>query len=129
MSINNIFIPYNTPSSKNSKQWTGKFLTSSNSTHKWRKLTKSYWERHKEDFLKELENLPKPYNIEFTFIRKSRHKFDYVNPLQSVLDEMVKYKWIDDDNADEIKPFFGDYKYDKLNPGVYIRVLKIGNKI
>lgn len=127
--MSDIFIPLNTPSSKNSKQWTGKFLTSSKNTHIWRRDTKKYWEQFKADFLKELDGLPKPYNIEFTFIRKSKHKFDYVNPLQTVLDEMVKYGWLDDDNADEIKPFFGDYQYDKLNPGVIIRVLKIGNKI
>ena len=128
MLINELFIPFNTPSSKNSKQWTGKFLTSSKNTHLWRKDTKKYWEQLKADFLKEIKDLPKPYNIEFTFIRKSKHKFDYINPLQTVLDEMTKYGWIDDDNADEIKPFFGDYQYDKNNPGVIIRVLKIEDK-
>lgn len=121
---NIIFIPFNTPSSKNSKQWTGSFLTSSKATHLWRKLTKPYWEINKNVFLEQLTGLSKPYNIEFTFIRKSKHKFDLVNPLQTILDEMVKYKWLLDDNADEIKPFFGDYKYDKLNPGVFIKIIK-----
>lgn len=124
-----IFIPFNTPSSKNSKQWTGKFLTSSKNTHLWRKQTEPFWKSFKTDFLNQLKGLSKPYDIEFTFIRKSKHKFDYINPLQTVLDEMTKHGWIDDDNADEIKPFFGDYRYDKINPGVIIRVLKIGNKI
>ena len=117
------FIPFNTPSSKNSKQWTGKFLTSSKNTHLWRKLTEPHWVKFKSEFLKELENLPKPYNIEFTFVRKSKHKFDYVNPLQTVLDEMVKHGWLADDNCDEVKPFFGDYIYNKENPGVYIEIL------
>ncbi len=118
-----IFIPFNTPSSKNSKQWTGKFLVSNKNTQKWKKDTKKYWEENKADFLKQLEGLPKPYNIEFTFIRKSKHKFDYINPMQTVADEMVHHGWIDDDNVDEIKPFFGNYKYDKNTPGVIIKVL------
>ena len=121
--IKEIFIPFNTPSSKNSKQWTGKFLVSNKNTQKWKKDTKKYWEENKADFLKQLEGLPKPYNIEFTFIRKSKHKFDYINPMQTVADEMVHHGWIDDDNVDEIKPFFGNYKYDKNTPGVIIKVL------
>lgn len=121
--IKEIFIPFNTPSSKNSKQWTGKFLVSNKNTQKWKKDTKKYWEENKADFLEQVKNLPKPYNIEFTFIRKSKHKFDYINPMQTIADEMVHYGWLDDDNADEIKPFFGNYKYDKNAPGVIIKVL------
>jgi len=118
-----IFIPFNTPSSKNSKQWTGKFLVSNKNTQKCKKDTKKYWEENKADFLEQLKGLPKPYNIEFTFIRKSKHKFDYINPMQTVADEMVHHGWIEDDNVDEIKPFFGNYKYDKNTPGVIIKVL------
>lgn len=118
------FIPFNTPSSKNGRVWTGNHLVSSKSTQKWRKLTKKHWDSHKDTFLHAIKEIPKPYNIEFTFIRGTRHKFDYVNPLQTVLDEMVNRKWIDDDNADEIKPSFGDYSYDKVNPGVIIKILK-----
>ena len=117
------FIPGNTPSSKNSKQWTGKFLVSNKNTQQWKKDTKKYFEDNKADFLKQLEGLSMPYNIEFTFIRKSRHKFDYINILQAVADEMMVHEWLEDDNADVMKPFFGDYKYDKVNPGVFIKVL------
>jgi len=66
----------------------------------------------------------KPYRISFKFVRKSKHKFDYINPAQTIQDEMVKYGWISDDNADEILPIFLEYEYDKHNPGVYINVLK-----
>lgn len=118
------FIPFNTPSSKNGRVWTGSHLVSSKSTQKWRKLTKKTWDGYKDAFLFAIKDIQKPYNIEFTFIRGTRHKFDYINPLQTVLDEMVKRKWIDDDNADEIKPSFGDYQYSKTNPGVIIKILK-----
>lgn len=109
--------------------WTGKRLISSPATQRWKKITKPYWERFTAQFLEDVKTLEKPYNVEFTFVRQSKHKFDYPNPLQTVLDEMVAYKWIDDDNADEIKPFFGDYQYDKKNPGVYIRVITNLNQL
>lgn len=123
-SIVSIFIPSNTPSSKNGRTWTGSHLIASKSTQKWRKFTKPFWKKYKQIFLSAIKGLPKPYNIEFTFIRKTKHKFDYVNPLQTVLDEMVKEGWLEDDNADEIKPSFGNYKYNKDAPGVVITILK-----
>jgi|TARA_Y100000310_G_scaffold118355_1_gene117234 disulfide oxidoreductase YuzD len=116
-----IFIPTNVPSSKNSKVWTGKFLVSSKATQKWRKETKDYWNIFKKEFIDQLGE--KPHKIGFKFIRKSRHKFDYVNPLQTVQDEMVKYGWLEDDSADELIPVFLPYEYDKENPGVEIHVL------
>ena len=33
---------------------------------------------------------------------------------------MVKHKWIDDDDCENIIPEFESYKYDKKNPGVEI---------
>ncbi len=121
--MTNITIPGNVPSSKNSKQWTGKFLVHSKQAQKYYKDTHDFWKKFGPQFRQATKNLPKPYRVEFTFIRGSRHKFDYVNPLQTVLDLMVRYNWIDDDNADEIKPYFGDYSYDKDNPGVVIKII------
>ena len=37
---------------------------------------------------------------------------------------MTKYKWIEDDNADNINTMFYEYEYNKDNPGVYIEILK-----
>jgi hypothetical protein len=64
-----------------------------------------------------------PVSIQFTFIRGSKHKFDYINPAQTVQDDMVTFGWIEDDNADCILPVFVEYKYDKVNPGVIIEIL------
>jgi hypothetical protein len=58
-----------------------------------------------------------------TFVRGSRRKFDYINPAQTIQDQMVKYGWISDDNVDEVIPVFAPYQYDKENPGTYIKVL------
>lgn len=117
-----IFIPHNVPSSKNSKVWTGKFLVWSKSAQKYRKDTKPFWEEYKERFREVLEKKRKPYKVYFKFVRGSKHKFDYVNPLQTTLDIMVEHEWLDDDNADEILPVFERYEYDKEKPGVYITV-------
>lgn len=124
--MSEIFIPGNVPSSKNSKIWTGKFLVWSATAQKYVKSTEYYWKLHSEAFEKEYYWITEgkaPLKVAFTFIRGSRHKFDYVNPLQTVLDLMVKYKWLPDDNADIVLPVFLPYKYDKENPGVIIKIL------
>lgn len=68
--------------------------------------------------------LPLPLHIELTFIRNSKHRFDYINLAQGVFDEMVEHDWIPDDSADHVIPYFGRYLYDKNNPGTIIKILK-----
>lgn len=116
------FIPGNVPSSKNSRVWTGKFFVVSKATTQWRKSTKKWWEELAYSFKDVVKDLPKPIVVKFTFIRGTKHKFDYVNPLQTILDEMTHNNWIPDDNADEILPVFGTYQYSKSNPGVLIEI-------
>tara|TARA_R110002074_G_scaffold131986_2_gene274773 strand:+ start:2762 stop:3127 length:366 start_codon:yes stop_codon:yes gene_type:complete len=118
-----IFIAGNVPSSKNSKVWTGKFLVHSKTTMNYIKESKEDWVNNKEKFLKLIKEKEPPYEVSFKFFRKSRRKFDYINPAQTAQDLMVKYEWIEDDNCEFIKPSFEDYVYDKENPGVEIRVL------
>lgn len=122
-----IWIPYNTPSSKNSRVWTGRYFVVSALTTKWRKNTDKYWKEHKEEFLKQLQGKEKPYLIGLHFVRDSRRKFDFVNPVQSIQDEMKKQGWITDDNCGEILPYPLEiegryYSIDKSNPGVFIHV-------
>lgn len=116
-------MPGNVPSSKNSKVWTGKFLVSSKLVTKWTRSTKQHFEIHREHFLRLIEDKDYPLRIRFTFVRDSRRKFDYINPLQTIQDAMVRHKWISDDNCDIMIPEFGDYQVDKDNPGVWIEVL------
>lgn len=122
MEKDRIFIKGNVASSKNSKQWTGKFLVNSKTTQKYIKLSRQEYILNKDKFLEMTKNLPLPYKVKFTFIRDSKRKFDYVNPCQTVLDLMKKYEWIKDDNCDIIIPSFGEYSVDKNNPGVYIDI-------
>lgn len=121
------FIPTNVPSSKNGRRWTGKYFISSKTVMNYRKSTKDAYEKHAQSFRNEFEKYEKPVKVGFTFIRGSRHKFDYINPAQTVQDDMVKHGWIEDDNADILLPVFEKYTYDKKNSGVIIEILKDGN--
>ena len=93
-----IFIPGNVPSSKNSKEIirfkkNGKWisgLTDSKLVKKYYETTKLNYMRRKPKFHKLIDLTSPPYRIEFTFVRNSKHQFDYVNPLQTVQDQMVK---------------------------------------
>jgi Holliday junction resolvase RusA-like endonuclease len=123
-----IFIKGHVASSKNSKQWTGKFLVNSKQTQTYVKLTKDEFLDLRKDFYDLLQNKIKPYKIGFHFVRKSKHKYDFHNVVQTVTDLMTKYGYIEDDNTTIMLPFpleiDGEYdSYDKDNPGVYIDVL------
>lgn len=122
------FCPTGTPSSKNSRQWTGRRFLPSKATTLWRNETQLWWEENKDKFEHKLNGLEKPYLLGIHFVRKSKHKFDWINPCQTIQDEMTKYGWIDDDNCDEMIPFplsiDGQWHtYDKENPGAYIKIL------
>lgn len=116
------YIPYNTPSSKNSKQWTGRVLIDSKTVKKYKENTEPYWLLQKKDFLQEVKGKIFPLRVHFRFVRGSRRKFDYINPTQTVQDLMVKYRWIPDDSMQYIIPVFDEYVYEKNKGGVYIWV-------
>lgn len=123
-----IFIPFHVPSSKNSRMRTksGLFIASK-ATRNWRKDTASYWEQYRPVFLKLVKDKPHPLKIGFHFIRKTSHKYDWVNPLQTIQDEMVKYGWIPDDSINYLVPFPLKYKgkyttIDNVNHGVLIKI-------
>lgn len=118
------FIPGNVPSSKNGRRWTGKYFISSKTVMKYRKDTKSFYQKYAPKFQKELKKHKLPVKISFTFIRGTKHKFDYINPAQTVQDDMVTHGWLEDDNMVNILPVFKPYKYDKEKPGVIIEILK-----
>ena len=122
------FIPGNVPSSKNSRRWTGKFFIASKTVMKYRKSTEKLFKADTVSFHKEFSKYKLPVYVHFTFIRGTRHKFDYLNPAQTVQDDMVKHGWIEDDNCEFIIPCFEEYKYDKKNPGVIIEIKNDKNK-
>ena len=72
--------------------------------------------------------MEKPLKIGFHFIRKQRRLYDFVNPVQTIQDEMVEQGWLEDDNIDEMFPFPIEINgrlstYNKKEPGVIIKIL------
>ena len=119
----------NVPSSKNSRQWTGKYFVVSKTVTKYRKATRAEYERMAPQFKFEAAKYELPLTVTFTFVRGTKHKFDYINPCQTVQDDMVKYGWIEDDNCEFVIPIFEPYEYDKEYPGVWIEIKPELNKL
>ena len=129
------FIPYQVPSKKNCQQLFirrtqgGKMIPSTTTSARYKEyisVTKNYWEIFGKEFRNSIDKLGlcKPYLVEFTFIRSTKQKVDYVGPLESCQDIMQDFGWIENDDAYTLKPILGDLEVDKENPGVRIKLLK-----
>jgi hypothetical protein len=121
--VNNlIFIPYNTPSLKNSKIKTSKGVFSSKTVKKYlnllgiqnyslsKKIVKGYVNKPNifEDLKKQFEILLKnkdfPVLIGFHFVRDSKRVFDFGNATEIVFDLLTAHDIIPDDNVKFIFP-------------------------
>ena len=122
LSGNEIFIPGEVRSSKNSKVWTGKYLVNSKAAARYIVQTAPFWNLYRSRFLALIDNKSYPLIIRFTFIRGTKQKFDYHNMVQLPLDLMQKHYWIEDDCANIVLPVFLPYQYDKENPGLIISI-------
>lgn len=141
-----IFIKYNTPSLKNSKIKTKRGIFPSKTVSKYlRNLGIQRYSASKKEVVeyKTRDNLfrkafeeakwKKPKTqilLGFHFIRGTRHKCDFGNMCQIILDLMTAHDYIEDDNMDYVIPIplhkdkDGWYSYNKDEPGVIIK--KIG---
>ena len=136
-----VFIKYNTPSSKNSKI-NGKFFSKTVQKYLRNHGIKSFSSRKKTvekyttipmtfpvEELKELfKNKEYPIIIGFHFIRDSKRQWDFVNIVQIILDLFTAFDIIEDDSIDYIipMPFKIEnkwYSINKENPGVIIKIL------
>lgn len=119
---------YSVPSKKNSRinfVRNGKQLSIPSKKHaEYVKMTAMQYKVFGIEFKKavELFGLEYPLRIEFTFVRATKHTFDYCNACQTC-EDIMKGHWIPDDSADYIIPYFKPYKYDKETPGVIIKLL------
>ena len=64
-----------------------------------------------------------PLRVQFKIYRKNNQRFDYVNIVQSLADQMVKAGYLPDDNADYFIPVFVPYEVDASNPRCEIQIL------
>lgn len=125
-----IFIRANTSSSKNGRVFSIEHKKSfdSKQTREYKLASKQDYVDFEHVFKEMVKNCSKPYFVGFHFVRKSRHKYDFINPCQTVQDLMTRYGWIEDDNTTIMYPvpfkIDGRYEtYSKENPGVYITIM------
>jgi hypothetical protein len=117
-----IFIPFNTPSLKNSKIKTSRGVFSSKTVKKYlnllgiqsysssKKIVKGYvnkpnqFELFRNQFEKMLENKDFPVLIGFHFVRNTKHSFDFGNATEILFDLLTAHDIIPDDNVKYIFP-------------------------
>lgn len=131
------FVPHDVRSSKNSKE-IGRFkkrnkagqledfttLEESKAAKLYRKETSGYWLKNKVAFLNQTRGMKLPLKIEFTFIRETLRKFDYPNAVQILLDMMVEFGYMPDDETCYVLPVFNTVFYHNKMCGVLIKVIK-----
>ena len=141
-----IFVPFNTPSLKNSKVKTSKGIFHSKTVKKYlqalgvkeynvREGTYENYKTRPNLFLKTVEPIRSivvkkepPLILGFHFYRKTRHKFDFVNAVQIICDLLTAHGIIEDDNMDYLVPvpFKIDgrwYHHKKDNPGCWLKIM------
>src|SRR5699024_1591951 len=140
------FIPYNVPSSKNSRIMTSRGSFHSKTVRKYlqnigvqkfsssKKTIKEYvtrpnlFKKSLEGFKEEASKYDDPLKIGFHFVRGTAHKFDFHNAIQIVADLMVAHDMIEDDNMHYFLPFPMEinnkvYELHREAPGVYLKIL------
>lgn len=136
-----VFIPHEVRSSKNSKQLfvadkidefgqTKKVprATDSEAVKEYREKAGSYYEILAHVMQREFARHPKPYYVEFLFIRSTKAKWDFANLVQLPQDMMQEYKWLPGDDVEVMLPMPPPkgspvYLINKNAPGLWIKVL------
>lgn len=130
------FISGNVPSLKNSKRAFGRghgkraIILPSEQHERYKSQSYLAWKSFSRGFCASASLFEKPLVVRFFFVRDSLRRFDLDNATSTCLDLMVKYEWIDDDNADEIIPRYERPAYvkDKNQAGVRIEIHEIDNE-
>ena len=139
-----IFIPYNVPSSKNSKVNTSRGSFHSPSVRKYlQKIGVQHYSVSKKQVIEyktrpnlfkkafeevNLREYPKPLVIGFHPVRNSKRSFDLHNIIHIIADLMVAHDLIDEDDANNfiavpLKIGGNYYSQDPDNSGLYLDIL------
>ena len=139
-----VFISGSIPSSKNSKVATSKGVFHSKTVTKWlREQGIQHYSASKKEVtlyktkpcvfpVKELKELFKdveyPCEVGLHFVRQTKSRFDLINIAQIVMDLMVAFRIIEDDDTSHVLPrnvwINGQpSSVSKTNPGVFILIL------
>lgn len=125
MTNTKFFIPLNVPSAKNELKFN--FKTKSayypKNCQEYAKGSKDYYKVYASSFYSHAGKLPKPLLVSFQLIRKDKRIFDYLNPIQTVQDAMVKYHWFPDDNYKIMIPIILPVQFNSDKYGVEIGLI------
>lgn len=78
---------------------------------------------NKAKWNKMIEDKEYPLKVGFYVYRKTRRRFDWINIVQGLQDAMVRNKYLPDDSAIYLTPYFLGWDVDSNNPRVEISVL------
>ena len=84
------------------------------------------YEKDARWFVPHSETIEEPVNVKAVFYMPTRRKVDLTNLLQALLDILVKYGTLADDNSKIVFSVDGSYvDYDKDNPRTEVEIWKI----
>jgi len=98
-------------------------ITSSKRVKEYIKALEGCLLQNKPKFIMNLKNSSKPYIVGFYFIRATRHRFDFGNAMEVLLDAFTEYGYWEDDNMDVVMNFPLGYHVDPNRPGAYVVVM------
>lgn len=89
------------------------------------KVYKQY-EKDVKWFMPKVETITEPVNIKAVFYMPTRRRVDLVNLQEALLDVLVKYEVLEDDNCKIVYSMDGSYvSYDKENPRTEVEICKL----
>lgn len=78
-------------------------------------------------FMPKIEMINEPINVKAVFYMPTRRRVDLVNLQEALLDVLVHYRVIDDDNCSIVATMDGScVKYDKNRPRTEVTIERIG---
>lgn len=84
------------------------------------------YERDCEPYIKPSETIVEPSNVKAIFYMPTHRRVDLVNLQEALLDILVKYKAIEDDNCRIVVSMDGSrVDYDKENPRTEVEITKV----
>ena len=108
----------NIPSSKNGKMIVRGHLFNNPRVQEFYKYASEKISEFSDKFKEEISENSFPIFLHVKFYRDSKRRWDFINPLETIQDMLVKNKLIPDDSVEYLIPVYEKFEYDKNNPGV-----------
>lgn len=115
----------NSASSKNARQWTGKFLIKNKLSLSYEKFALPLLIDQLPIWNEMIKDKEPPYHVGFYYYRDSRRRWDFHNICALLSDLMVKASYIEDDNVNYFIPYYiGSEVVKKEKSGVKFKIIE-----